>query len=141
IWHHAGKWKRIVATKSFWQHDFPAPHIDAVETVIDYRVPPEKFTELAGFDGSVVVERTTGEVAARCHDQQANFLALNLRHDIVTGSNTVQEAREYDAKEFLDDRRKMPTPYMEDLRFEPHDHTAADADQRILSDQDVARAM
>jgi hypothetical protein len=43
--------------------------------VIDYRVPPEKFTELAIFDGSVIVERTADEVSARCHDEQANFLA------------------------------------------------------------------
>ena len=61
----------------------PAPHIDAVESVIDYQVPVEKFTALAEFDGSVVVERTAGEVSARCHDEQANFLALNLMNDIV----------------------------------------------------------
>jgi hypothetical protein len=141
VWHRAGKWKRIVATKAFWQHNFPAPHIDAIETVIDYRVPPKKFTELAEFDGSVVVERTAGEVSARCHDEQANFLALNLMNDIVTGAKTVSEARDYYGKEFLDYRRKKPTPYMEDLRFEPGDGAAADPDQRILSDRDLERAV
>jgi hypothetical protein len=40
--------------------------------VIDYRVPPEHFSPLAAFDGSVIVERTAGEVSARCHDEQAN---------------------------------------------------------------------
>src|SRR5688500_5218347 len=62
VWHHPGPWKRIVASKEFFQHDFPAPHTDSVESVIDYRVPPEKFSELARFDGSVIVERTAGEV-------------------------------------------------------------------------------
>jgi hypothetical protein len=57
-----------------------------VESVIDYRVPPEQFSALAAFDGSVIAERTAGEVSARCHDEQANFLALNLMHDIVTGA-------------------------------------------------------
>jgi hypothetical protein len=39
VWHDTGAWKRIIATKTFFTHDFPAPHIDAIETVIDYRVP------------------------------------------------------------------------------------------------------
>ena len=74
--HNPGPWKRIHASKAFFRHNFPAPHIDSVESVIDYRVPVDKFTPLASFDGSVVAERTAGEVSARCHDEQANFLAL-----------------------------------------------------------------
>jgi hypothetical protein len=139
-WHKRGPWKRIVASKAYYDHNFPAPHIDAVESVIDYRVPPEKFTELAIFDGSVIVERTAGEVSARCHDEQANFLALNLMHDIVTGAKTAQQARDYYAKEFADYRRRKPTPYMEKLRFMPMNGAAADPDQRILSDHDLKEA-
>jgi hypothetical protein len=141
IWQHPGPWKRIVASKVFFEHDFPAPHTDSVESVIDYRVPPEKFSELAKFDGSVIVERTAGEVSARCHDEQANFLALNLMHDIVTGAKTVQEARDYYAKEFADYRRKKPTPYMERLHFAPGNRDAADPDVRVLSDRDLQAAV
>jgi hypothetical protein len=140
IWHRVGQWKRIVASKTFYQHQFPAPHIDCVESFVDYRVPVAKFTALAEFDGSVVVERTAGEVSARCHDEQANFLALNLMHDIVTGAKTVGEARDYYAKEFLDARRKKPTPYMEKLRFPAGDHDSADPDERVLSDRDLEQA-
>jgi hypothetical protein len=141
IWHRPGPWKRIVATRSFYRHDFPAPHIDAVESVIDYHVPPEKFSDLAEFDGSVIVERTAGEVSARCHDEQANFLALNLMHDIVTGRKTVVQAREYYAQEFADYRRKKPTPYMEGLRFAPETGDAGDPDRRLLSDAQVQEAI
>lgn len=140
VWHHAGPWKRIVATKVFFKHNFPAPHIDCVESVIDYRVPTDKFSALAEFDGSVVVERTAGELSARCHDEEANCLALNLAHDIVTGAKGVADARAYYAKEFADYRRKKPTPYMERLRFTPGDGQAADPDSRVLSDQDLKRA-
>jgi hypothetical protein len=140
IWHRPGPWKRMVASKTFFRHNFPAPHIDSVQSVIDYRVPPDKATELAKFDGSVIVERTAGEVSARCHDEEANFLALNLMHDIVTGAKTAEEARQYYAKEFADYRRKKPTPYMQGLRFSPGDGNAADPDQRILSDQDLEAA-
>lgn len=139
VWHRVGAWKRIVASKAFWTHDFPAPHFDSVESVLDYHVPTEMFTPLADFDGSVVVERTAGEVSARCHDEEANNLALNLMDDIVTGERTVEEARDYYAKEFLDYRRKKPTPYMSELRFEAGEETA-DPDERVLSDEDLARA-
>ena len=93
------------------------------------------------FDGSVIVERTAGEVSARCHDEQANFLALNLMHDIVIGAKTAQEVRDYYAKEFADYRRKKPTPYMERLHFAAGNHDAADPDVRVLSDQDLEAAV
>ena len=138
-WHQRGPWKQIVATRQFYNHNFPAPHIDAVESFIDYHVPTEKFTALAEFDGSVIVERTAGEVSARCHDEQANFLALNLMHDIVTGAKNVEEARNYYAQEFLDFRRKKPTPYMEKLHFSSSGN-AADPVRRLISDDDLQKA-
>jgi hypothetical protein len=97
-------------------------------------------TAIAQFDGSVMTERTSGEVSARCHDEEANLLALNLMHDIVTGAKTVQEARDYYGKEVLDYRRKKPTPYMTSLRFTPDARNAPDPDTRILSDEDLKRA-
>jgi hypothetical protein len=138
-WHGVGPWKRIVAQRAFWQHAFPAPHTDSVETFVDYEVPVDKYTPLARFDGSVMVERTTGEVSARCHDEQANSLALNLMHDIVTGRKTVDDARDYFAKEFLDARRKKPTPYMDKLNF-TSSGSAADPDEPVLSEAQVGEA-
>ncbi|MFL5737802.1 MAG: hypothetical protein ACJ76P_10745 [Actinomycetota bacterium] len=110
-----------------------------MESFIAYRVPPESFTALATFDGSVIVERTAGEVSARCHDEEANMLALNLMDDIVTGRKDVGEARSYYTKEFVDYRRKEPTPYMQKLHFQPGTDTA-DPDERVLSDEDLERA-
>src|SRR5204863_1589505 len=128
VWHNVGPWKRMVASRAFYEHNFPAPHIDAVESFIDYRVPVEMFGPLAEFDGSVIAERTAGEVSARCHDEEANRLALNLMHDIVTGTKTVEAARQYYAKEFLDYRRHQPTPYMEKLHFQWGEGNVADPD-------------
>ena len=44
----------------------------------------------------VSVKRTAGDVSARCHDEEANSLPLNLMHDIVTGTKTPEEARKGD---------------------------------------------
>lgn len=140
VWHRVGPWKRVVATRTFYEHDFPTRHIDAVESFIDYHVPVDKVGDLAAFDGSVIVERTAGEVSARCHDEQANFLALNLMHDIVTGARTVEEARAYYGKEFLDARRGEPTPYMDGLRFAPPQGGTGDPDTPVLSDEEIEQA-
>ena len=95
---------------------------------------------LDGSAEAIAAAVRAGEVSARCHDEEANFLALNLMHDIVTDAKTPDEARHYYATEFANYRRKMPTPYMERLRFTPGDGTAADLDRRLLSDDDLERA-
>ncbi len=88
----------------------------------------------------MIVERTVGEVSARCHDEQVNSLALNLMHDIVTGEKSVEEARKYYAKEFIDARRKQPTPYMDELHFEAGNDTA-DPDEHLLFDEELEQAV
>ncbi|TFD47305.1 hypothetical protein E3T33_03245 [Cryobacterium sp. TMT1-2-1] len=139
VWFEVGEWKRVVATREFWEHQFPAPHHDSVESVIDYRVPPEMFSALAEFDGSVVARRTMGEMAATCHDEEANRLALNLAHEIVTGDRDVTDARAYYSTEFVDARRKAPTPYMEKLNFVQAGQTV-DADIRTISELELQQA-
>ncbi|MPV36971.1 hypothetical protein [Georgenia subflava] len=139
LWHRPGPWKRMVASKSFDDHQFPAPHNDSVTSVLDYRVPPERVSDLAQFDGSVVVDRTRGEISARCHDEEANNLALNLAHDVVTGARSVGDARAYYAEEFAGYRRGDPTPYMDALRIESGTGTA-DPDERVLSDAELEQA-
>lgn len=141
IWYQRGHWKKIVASKDFYRHDFPMPHTDSIQCFIDYKIPVSKFTPLAEFDGSVSVEHTAGEVSARCNDEEANFLALNLMHDIVTGAKDSQQARSYYANEVLSYRRKKPTPYMEDLRFSSNGPDTGDPDTRMLSDEELKRAV
>jgi hypothetical protein len=140
-WHQVGAWKRIEASRTYYEHNFPAPHIDCVQSFIDYRVPPERVSDLATYDGSVVVDRTAGELSARCHDEQANYLALNLADDILRDRRTPREARAYYAREFLEARRGGPTPYMEKLHFDPVPGNAPDPDEPVLSQRDLAAAI
>ncbi len=73
-------------------HNFPQPHTDVNENFIDYKVRVELYSEIAKYDGSVTIERTRGEVSARCDMEAANFIALNLMHEIVTGKYDAEEA-------------------------------------------------
>ena len=118
VWHNTGPWKRTVISKEAVQHNFPMPHPDVMEQVINYDVPADKFDELAAYDGSVIVERTKGELSARCDKEAANFLALNLAHDIVTGKQTVAGARQAYAGQIKAMMAKQPAPYTEGLKFD-----------------------
>lgn len=93
IWHNTGPWKHTIVHREEVQHAFPMPHADVLEQVIDYRVPPEKVDELAQFDGSIVVNRTRGEMASFCDKESSNFVAMNLAHDLVTDRTRVEDAR------------------------------------------------
>jgi hypothetical protein len=119
VWHNTGPWKRTTISREAVPHRFPAPHDDVMEQVIGYRVPPDRFDELAQYDGSVIVERTRGELSARCDKEGANFLALNLADEIATGRRSVQDARRMYAEQIMAMKAGRPAPYTERLLFQP----------------------
>jgi hypothetical protein len=89
--------------KVVYNHNFLAPHIDAVESVIDYGLPVNKVPPFAEFDGSVVVDRTPGDVSAGGHDEQAHFLALELmrrQRSQLSGTRRTWHTRGYPACSF-----------------------------------------
>jgi len=133
IWGNRGPWREIIVYREEIPHHFPKPHSDVLEQVINYRVPVEMYDDIAAYDGSVIVERTKGTMAARCDIEGANFLALNLAHDIVTGKRTVQQARQF----YADTIRQLmagETPeYTQRLLFAPPTQNAArDPDVTVI---------
>ncbi len=120
IWRNNGPWKYTMISNYETQHDFPVPHHDVMEQGIDYSVSPDKVDDLAMYDGSVTIDRSQGQIAARCDKEGANFLALNLANDVATGSKTVAGARDYYAKA-IDGFMKTGRmdPYMQRLTFAP----------------------
>jgi hypothetical protein len=118
VWNNNGPWKRTILFKKEIPHDFPAPRTDFLQQVIDYRVPPDKVSELANYDGSVIVERTKGELSARCDMEELNMLALNLANNIITGKRGVDDARAYYAKAAMESKKGKPQTYAEHLAFQ-----------------------
>lgn len=135
LWYDNGPWLKTVVENKATKHVFPMPHTDIVEQFVGYEVPPEKLDELAEFDGSVAVKRTEGLFSARCHDEAANFLALNLAHDIIEDKLTVNEAREKYVQSLKDFRMKKPTPYMEGLKFKTMTDAGDSGEQMISKDE------
>jgi len=125
IWHNAGPFKRVTVLNLETPHDFPMPHVDFLEHTITYNVPQDKIGPLIEFDGSSTINRTVGELSARCDLEGHNVLTLNLDHDIVTGKKTVQEARTAFGEIVTQDVLGKHPPYIEALQFEPHSMSAA----------------
>ncbi len=128
VWHNNGPWKRTILNRDPVPHDFPMPHPDLLEQFIDYRVSPDMFDELAQYDGSVIVERTKGEISARCDAEEANFLAINLANDVATGQRNVEEARAFYAETMMAFKSGQSDPYVEGFVFEVPEGETADPD-------------
>jgi hypothetical protein len=137
VWTNNGSWKRTKIFDKESKHMFPVDHTDVMEQTIDYKVPVDKFDELAEYDGSVWAKRTDGELSAKCDKEGANFLAINLANDIATGKKSVSEARQFYAnaiKEFALNNKM--SPYMQSLQFNPMKSGANDTDKHGVSEED-----
>ncbi len=138
IWYNNGPWKRTIVYRDTVPHNFPFPHTDGVEQIIDHEVPMEKGCELAAFDGSVALHCTRGELSACCHDEESNILAINLAHDIIRDKKTFEKARKSYVQAMIAYRQHKPTPYMEKLQFPPEQDTA-DPDEVAISEDELAK--
>ena len=131
-------WKRTELSKEETEHHFPAKHTDYLEQFIDYQVPLEMFSTLAEYDGSVVVDRTRGEMSARCGGTSMNFVAINLANDIITGARGVKEARDEYAKLYQAYQNGEHPPYTKAFQFQLPVGNTADADHAIIDEKGAA---
>jgi len=132
MWHGNGPWKHTMVLKQEVKHDFPGPHTDLLKQVIDYKVPLDKYDDLAMYDGSVVVERTNGVISATCDAEEANFLAINLAHDVATGKRTVSGARKFYADTMMAFKKGGKPAYTQSLVFKMPKGRTADADKPAM---------
>ncbi len=140
FWYRNGPWKRTVLTSDVVAHNWPTPHSDFLTQVIDYRVPPELVHLIALFDGSILVDRTRGEVAARCDSEAANVLGMNMVHEIVTGKRSVDEAREATAHNTVAYSMGRSAPYAERLLFDVPPGGTEDLDEAMIAGAVVTQA-
>ena len=124
-WFHNGPWKRTALFKEGAAHNFPKPHQDVLEQSVDYRVPLDKVADLLKYNGSLVIDRTRGELSAHCDSEKQNLIALNIANDIVKGDRNVEQALAYHAQIIVGLRDGEPETYPQKLRFKPS--AAADA--------------
>jgi hypothetical protein len=130
IWHANGPWKFTELVNEEIPHSFPMPHNDMLYQSIAYRIEPDDADDLIQYDGSVILERTKGEIAARCDKEEANFLAINLAHEIATGKRTVDDARRFYAESVQTMMKTgKPNEYLKGFRFTPSSGDQGDKDK------------
>jgi hypothetical protein len=132
-WYKNEPWKRTELSSDAVVHNWPTVHSDFLTQVIDYRVPPEMFHLIAMFDGSILCDRTRGEVAARCDTESANVLGMNMVHEIVTGKRTVEDARKTAVESTVAYNLGRSAPYAERLLFEVPQGGTEDLDKSEIS--------
>jgi len=132
VWGEIGPWKRSIIHKQAVQHDFPEPHTDVLEQTLNYRVPADKVDELTSYNGSLVVARTRGELSVSSNSEPANFLTINLAHDILGGAKTVEEARDFHARTIHQVMDGDGPEYTRGFTFAPSPGQTADPDLPTL---------
>lgn len=134
-WYDQEPWKIISLWREGAWHNFPQPHVDILQQTINYRVPPEKIQELSAFDGSIVVNRTKGELSVTSDSEPMNILAINLAHQLAQSKVSVVEARRRFTEAAMAMRLHWPVPDAEALHFV----TIRDYEsQRTTADPDTA---
>lgn len=133
FWYQNGPWKRSLITSDVLTHDFPAPHVDYLSQWIDYRVPVDMVDAITRYDGSCLVDRTAGEAGARCDSEAANFITINLMHEIATGKRGVEDARKVYAENMAAYTMGRPAPYAEKFLFPVAHGGTEDPDESMVA--------
>ncbi len=133
-WYDNKPWKRTVLYRAGVKHNFPMPHEDILEQTINYRVPVDKIGDLAAYDGSLVVDRTRGELSAHCDSEEQNRIMLNIANDIVTGQRSVDQGLAYHAQVVRGLQDRVPESYPSALTFKllPSTQTADPGEEAPL---------
>lgn len=133
FWYRVGPWARMELTADEVLHNFPTPHTDYLTQWIDYPIPPEAATALAAFDGSTLVDRTSGQLGARCDHEAYNTLTINLAVEIIEGRRSVEDARHFYAETAAAFVLGRDAPYAERLQVVPPTKETADPDESIIT--------
>lgn len=124
VWNNTAPFKRTIVYRDGAPHLFPIHHTDVIEQVVDYRIPIDTIGKLSLFDGSMVVDRTRGELSYTSEKEEMNILAFNLADKIIKGEIGIEGARrEYvrDAEAFASG---TSSSLISQFNISPQDNTA-----------------
>ena len=131
IWRDNRPWKRTVVHRAEVDHLFPMPHKDVLEQTVSYKVALNFFEPLVTYNGSLVIDRTKGEISAWSDREGENLLMINLAHEIVRGKRTVEDARKFHGETVQALAAGKPSDYAQKL--------LVDAEQQgDMSDPDMS---
>ena len=140
FWYRTGPWARMELTADEVLHNFPTPHTDFLTQYVDYPIRSERAADAVMFDGSVIIDRTAGQVGARCDHEAYNILTINLVVEIMEGRRTVEDARHLYGETASAYVMGRDAPYAERLLFAPPTGETADPDESIIAEGMIDQA-
>jgi hypothetical protein len=132
VWRNIAPFKKIVVHKVVYPHRFPLLHQVSLEHVVDYKAPIEKVDDVWRYNGSIVLNRTKGEMSSFAENEAMNVLALNLAHAVLTSRMGSDAARTTYGKETLNYMNGNRTAYTQVINFGTQFDTA-DPGQSVTS--------
>ncbi len=117
IWRNFAPFKKIIVHKTIYSHRFPLLHQNSLEHVVDYRAPIGKIDDVWRYNGSIVLNRTRGEMSSFAENEAMNILGLNLAHSVLTGRLGADAARVTFGKETLNYMNGIKTANTQVLSF------------------------
>ncbi|MFA7614258.1 MAG: hypothetical protein WCY48_08475 [Candidatus Caldatribacteriota bacterium] len=124
IWRNFAPFKEIIVHKNLYSSYFPLLHQNPVEHVIDYKASPDRISNVWNYNGSVVLNRTKGEMSAFGPNEEMNVLSMNLTHKIMTGEIDEDRAKVIHGQETLDFLNGEKTSLTQSLIFGSQINTA-----------------
>jgi hypothetical protein len=101
IWRNVAPFREIIVHKEVFDHRFPLLHQNSVQHVVDYKAVDSKVDDIWRYNGSIVLDRTKGQMSSFAQNEAMNILSLNLAHDVMTGKLSADAARVQFGKETL----------------------------------------
>ena len=77
------------------------------------------------------MDRTRGELSARCDSEAHNLLALNLANDVISGNKSVEDARAAYAQMAMAEKEGQLSAYLQKLQFLSPTGGSADQTSRL----------
>lgn len=93
--------KEIRVHKTVYTHKFPLLHQNALEHVVEYKVPTDKVDNVLQFNEAIIIDRNKGLMSSFADSEPMNILALNLANDVIEGRLGAEAARVKLGKETL----------------------------------------
>ena len=117
VWYDNGPWRKTVVHRDSWSRLLGIRDNDNLEQIIGYRVPGDKIRSLKRFGRRIEFDKAGGELSSRAESQGLNYMALNLANEIITGTRTVEDARDFYRKTEELSKAGKSSPYLEGFLF------------------------
>lgn len=118
IWKsNVAPFKAIKVHKTVYSHKFPLLHQNALEHVVDYKVPTDRVDNVLQYNEAIIIDKNKGQMSSFAESEAMNILALNLAKDVIDGKLSAESARVKFGKETLDYMNGNRTAYTSVLSF------------------------